>query len=57
MTNYKSFVYRIKEAQSNHDLKALEKSLDRLFNAGIFTVNEYSRLDNLIMIKFYKIEK
>lgn len=55
MTNYKSFAARIEKAKSLGELKNLEKSLDRLYNAGVFTVGEYSRLDGLILNKFDKV--
>jgi ribosomal protein S20 len=56
MTNYVSMSQRIKAATSEEDLAKLEKSLDRLYNAGIFSVNEFSRLDSLILKRYAQIE-
>ena len=47
-SNYKSFVKRIKAA-SKDELSNLDRSLDRLFEVGIFTISEYQRLDQKIM--------
>ena len=55
MTNYKSFAIRIEKAKSLEELRSLEKSLDRLYNARVLTVGEYSRLDGLILNKFDKV--
>lgn len=50
-TNYQSFVDRI-DAENTYDgLKKLETSLDRLYNAGIFSVSEFKRLDTKILNK------
>lgn len=46
MTNYQSFLRRIKETSEPDKLRT---SLDRLYNAGIFTVSEFIRLDALIL--------
>jgi len=51
MSNYSSFVKRINQAETYLKLKALEASLDRLYNAGIFTVSEFKRLDSKILDK------
>lgn len=50
-TNYASFVKRIKASDTKEKLKQLEVSLDRLYNAGIFSVAEFKRLDNKILEK------
>lgn len=55
-TNYKTMANRVRKAWTTEDIKKLEISLDRLYNAGIFTPNEYMRIDNLIMRKLYQIE-
>lgn len=49
--NYKTFVARIETADSQEKLKRLEISLDRLYNAGIFSVTEFARLDIKIFEK------
>jgi len=50
-TNYASFIKRIKAADSQEKLKQLEVSLDRLYDAGIFSLAEFKRLDNKILEK------
>jgi hypothetical protein len=55
-TNYKTMTNRVRKAWTTEDIKKLEISLDRLYKAGIFTPNEYMRIDNLIMRKLYQIE-
>ena len=49
MTNYKSMTRRINKATTIVDLKDLDKSLDRLFEVGIFSVSEFNRLDDKIL--------
>ena len=53
---YKTIANRVNKALTTEDIKKLEISLDRLYNAGILTPNEYMRIDNLIMRKLYQIE-
>ena len=55
-TDYKTMTNRVRKAWTTEDIKKIEISLDRLYNAGIFTPNEYMRIDNLIMRKLYQIE-
>jgi hypothetical protein len=50
-TNFQSFSARIKGANTVESLQKLEKSLDRLYNAGQLSVNEYKRLDTQIFEK------
>ena len=57
MTNYKSMTGRINKATTIVDLKDLDKSLDRLFEVGIFSVSEFNRLDDKILQKIFKLEK
>ena len=54
-TNYKTMTNRVRKAKTTEDIKKIETSLDRLYNAGIFTPNEYMRIDKLIMWKLYQI--
>jgi len=54
-TNYKTMTNRVRKAKTAEDIKNIETSLDRLYNAGIFTPNEYMRIDKLIMWKLYQI--
>ena len=53
-TNYQSFRDKIREADPA-DAPKLEKALDRLWDAGIFTVAEFQRLDALICNKNLKL--
>ncbi len=55
-TNFETMANRVNKAWTTEDIKKLEISLDRLYNAGILTPNEYMRIDNLIMRKLYQIE-
>ena len=55
-TNFETMANRVRKAWTTEDIKKLEISLDRLYNAGILTPNEYMRIDNLIMRKLYQIE-
>ena len=57
MTNYKSMTGRINKATTIVDLKDLDKSLDRLFEVGIFSVSEFNRLDDKILQKIFKLEE
>ena len=50
-TNYQAFADRIKKANNKEGIKKLEKSLDRLLEAGVLTAYEYQRLDQKIMDK------
>ena len=56
MTNYQTMAQRINKADTLVALAKVESSLDRIFNAGIFTVNEYSKLDSKIVDKQIAIE-
>lgn len=50
-TDYQSLVERINNENTYEGLKRLEISLDRLYNAGIFSVSEFKRLDSKIIEK------
>lgn len=49
MTIYRSMSARIRRAKTLYDISKIEKSLDRLYNAGILTVADFKRLDTLLM--------
>lgn len=49
--NYSAFIAKIEAADNDQKLRQLELSLDRLYNAGIFSVTEFKRLDNKILEK------
>jgi len=51
MTNYTAMVKRINKADTVEALCKLERSLDRLYNAGVFTVKEFAKLDGKMVDK------
>lgn len=57
MTNYQSAKRRIDKAGTKLKLEKLERSFMNLYNAGQLTVNEYKRLDSLIVDKYITLEK
>ncbi len=56
MTNYKTMADRIRKCKTDDELKKCERSLTNLYNAGIFTENEFARLDGVIVDTYAKIE-
>lgn len=56
MTNYQTALDRIKRAQDTHALQKLDKSLERLYACGAFTVSEYMRLDIKLVDKLALME-
>lgn len=56
MSNYKTFSQRVKTANSIDELKGLEIALVRLYNASVFTVSQFKRLDSLILDKYIELE-
>jgi plasmid replication initiation protein len=57
MSNYMSMKQRINRAETTDDLERLSKSLDRLYTAGIFSINEFQRLDILTVERHAQIEE
>ena len=55
-TNYQSALARINKANDEESLLQLEKSLERLRNAGIFTTSEFFRLDEKLLSKLISID-
>ena len=55
-TNYQSALARINKAKDEESLLQLEESLERLWNAGIFTASEFSRLDEKLLSKLISID-
>lgn len=51
MSNYKAMAERIRKAKTVEDLNKCEDSLTNLYNNGIFTVSDFSRLDLLVLKK------
>ena len=51
-SNYMSAIERIGKIKDFKSLDRLEKSFDRLYRHGIFTVEQFLKLDDLLMHKF-----
>jgi hypothetical protein len=54
MTNYQSALALLKKATTAEELARLERSFERVYNAGCFTVSEYARLDCKLVDKLIK---
>lgn len=52
---FNSFTARINNAQSQDELKRLETSLERLYNCGVFSAQEFAALDAKWCIKDYEL--
>jgi len=48
---YKAALERLNKANTLQELARLERSFERIYNAGFFTVTEYGRLDLKLMNK------
>lgn len=57
MTNYESMMKRIRTATTLQDIKKIETSMVRLYEAGIFTDAEFSGLDDKVMARLIKIDQ
>ena len=55
-TNYQSALERINKANDEESLLQLEESLERLWNVGVFTANEFSKLDDKLLSKLISID-
>jgi hypothetical protein len=55
-TTYQSALERINKANDEESLLQLEESFERLWNAGVFTVNEFSKLDDKLLSKLISID-
>ena len=53
---YKSALQRLNKANTSEELARLERSLERIYNAGFLTVSEYGRLDLKLIHKQFDIE-
>ena len=53
---YKTALQRLKKANTIEGLSRLDRSFERVYNAGCFTVNEYSRLVTKLTDKEVKLE-
>ena len=49
MTNYAAMAARIRKCATPSHLTKCERSLTRLWDNGIFTVSEFTRLDSLLV--------
>jgi hypothetical protein len=56
MTNYQSALALLKKATTAEELARLERSFERVYNAGCFTVSEYVRLDCKLVDKLIKVD-
>lgn len=55
--NARTFAARIKKAETLDELRRLEASLDRIWNAGdLLTASQFMRLDGAIMDRLVAIE-
>lgn len=57
MSNFQAFAKRIEKANDLDEILKLDLSLDRLYNNGIFTTNQVSRLDLKLCDRKEKIKK
>jgi len=55
-TNYTSAIERINRCNTIEDCDKMEKSLQRIWDNGLFTVSEFSRLDGALMKRKIEIE-
>ena len=51
MNEYRSALKRLAKATTSEELARLERSLERIYEAGFFTVEEYYDLDARLMEK------
>lgn len=56
MTNYQSALFLLNKAATAEELNRLERSFERVYNAGCFTVSEYVRLDRKLVDKLIKYD-
>ena len=56
MTNYASMIKRIRAAPTLEDIKKIETSVVRLYEAGIFTDREFWGLDENVLLCRVRIE-
>lgn len=57
MTAYASFAKIIRSQDSIEGLLSLEPRLDRLYNARVFTISEFTKLDCLLIDSIINLEK
>lgn len=57
MINYKAMTERIQKVKTLADAQKIGPSLDRLYNAGLFTPNELQKLDIMLTDKQIELQK
>jgi hypothetical protein len=55
-SNYISAIERVKKCQTLQDCDNLETSLHRIWNNGIFTASEFTRIDSALVARKIEIE-
>ncbi len=56
MSNYRSMAKRIRDCKDKKQLDKCEDSMTRLYYAGAFTVNQFMRLDSVLVDTHAKIQ-
>jgi len=55
MSNYKSAIKRIQDAETLPELSRVEQGLDRVYRLGFFTEYEFALLDHMVSDRFYTL--
>ena len=56
MTTYQAALYKLNKAKTLKELKRLDKSFERIYNNGLFTVIQYQTLDQKLVDKLIELE-
>lgn len=56
MSNYSSFKIMVQNCTTKDDLRKKETSLNRLWDSGVLTPNEFTRIDYLIMDRYIELD-
>jgi hypothetical protein len=56
MTTYQAALYKLNKAKTLKELKRLDKSFERIYNNGLFTVIQYQTLDQKLVDKLIQLE-
>lgn len=54
---YKSALQRLNKANTSEELARLDRSFERIYDAGFLTASEYGRLDSKLMNKQITLEQ
>ena len=57
MTTYQAALYKLNKAKTLKELKRLDKSFERIYNNGLFTVIQYQTLDQKLVDKLIELEE